>query len=855
MKYSAPLPALLLILLPVVLAWPVLFGLSQDPMDLTSYLMLHGRPGWLPGLGNLDLNAGVTTQALGHLAAEQWLAGRVPWWNPYSGIGMPLAGEMQASALFLPFVLLLHFGQGPLLLRLAMQMVAGLSTYALLRQLQLSRGMALLGGALYGMAGTFATLQHGPMMPIAFLPLFVLGIERARTGGVAILAVAVLFSITAGFPETAYLNVLLALAWAIARVCTDPAPWRLAGRIGVGGALGLLMAAPALWSFAHFLLHGTSENHRLSFFGALTPSISGVNMLLWLFPYATGPVGAFLTSDPGGAYPVLISYHGGYVGAGIVTLALAGLFGRGHRAVRWAAGLFVALALLYVLAVPGVADAINLIPLLSMVLVPRYAIAAMEFACIVLAVLAVDDWRRGSLRSWARWVALGGVLITTAVALGTGWPVLARMAATAPGFLHWPVAALAYGLALVATLLVLLRARPTRLHVAIVCGLLVADGALMTTVGYATGQRDVEIDTAATTFLHDRVGLQRFYTLGPYRPNYGAYFATGQLNYEYLPIPRDWATYVTTALDPAAHPVMFRGDGPEPPGTPADAPTHAQSLIGNMDAYLALGVSYIVTPHDGGPWSRTVATGVPGTGGTVTLEPGQSLDGTVTVPAGTLSGFSLALGTFNGQADGRLTIEVCATECRAGVIDVRGAADNAFARVALNPPLPQSGQPLRWRATYADSARGIAVYGGAAAMVRVEYQPDRPVPPIIYLDRIMDVYQVLGLPYADSVCRLTVRGLDKMDAQCDEPGVLVRRALFFDGWRATVNGVSAAIEPYQGVMQQIALPAGASTVRFWYAPPYAGLCWVLAALGLGGVIVLSRMRCFTLIGRAAKLRP
>ena len=835
-----------MILLPVVLAWPVLFGLSQDPMDLTSYLMLHGRPGWLSGLGNLDLNGGVTTQALGHLAAEQWLAGRVPWWNPYSGIGMPLAGEMQASALFLPFVLLLHFQQGPLLLRLVMQMVAGLSTYALLRQLQLSRGMALLGGALYGMAGTFATLQHGPMMPIAFLPLFVLGIERARTGGVAILAVAVLFSITAGFPETAYLNGLLALAWAAARVWTDPAPLRLMGRIALGGVLGLLMAAPALWSFAHFLLHGTSANHQLFYFGPLSPPMSGLNVLLWLFPYATGPLGAFLSADPGNAYQVIISFHGGYLGAGVVTLALAGLFGRGLLVVRWSAGVFVALAIIYVLAVPGVADAINLIPLLSMVLVPRYAIAAIEFGCIVLAVLAVDDWRRGALRPAAGWVAGGGVLISTAAALWSGWPVLARMAATTPSFWHWPVAALVYGLALVATLLVLLRARPTRLRVAIVCGLLVADGALMTTVGYATGRRDVEIDTAATTFLHDRAGLQRFYTLGPYRPNYGAYYATGQLNYEYLPIPRDWATYVTTALDPAAHPVMFRGDGPEPPGTSADAPTHAQSLIRNMDAYLALGMSYIVTPHDAGPWSRTVATGVPGAGGIVALDPRQTMSGTVTVPPGTLSGFSLALGTYNGQADGRLTIEVCATECRSGVIDVRSAADNAFARVALNPPLPQSGQPLRWRATYADSARGVAVYGGAAAMVRVEYQPDRPVPPIVYSDRIMDVYQVPGLPYADSACRLTVRGLVKMDAQCDAPGVLIRRALFFDGWRATVNGAAAAIEPYQGVMQQIALPAGASTVRFWYAPPYAGLCWLLAALGLGGVMVLGGMRRPTL---------
>ena len=66
--------------------------------------------------------------------------------------------------------------------------------------------------------------------------------------------------------------------------------------------------------------------------------------------------------------------------------------------------------------------------------------------------------------------------------------------------------------------------------------------------------------------------------------------------------------------------------------------------------------------------------------------------------------------------------------------------------------------------------------------------------------------------------------------------MLVRRALFFDGWQATVNGARVPIAPYGDVMQQVALPAGASTVRFRYAPPYAGLCWALSALGLAGAV-------------------
>ncbi len=838
-------PWLLLIALPIVLAWPVLFGMSQNPMNVTSGLLLSAQAGWLPGLGFTDLNAGIMTQAVGHLAAEQWLSGQVPWWNPYTGIGMPLAGEMQASALFLPFVLLLHYTEGPLLLRIALQMVAGLSTYALLRDLRFARGPSLLGGALYGMAGTFATLQHGPMMPIAFLPLFLLGIERARRGGVATLAVAVLFSITAGFPETAYLNGLLALAWAGWRVATDPAPAHLAGRIALGGVLGLLMAAPALWSFVHVLRHGTAANHVLSYLDTPAPAIPALVGLGWLFPYATGPLSQFVGADPTGGFGEVVSYQGGYVGAAVVALAVVGVLGRGRRGMRLVLGGFVVAALLHVLSVPGVVQVLNLIPLLLPSIVPRYVIAAAAFACIVLAVVGVEDWRRGAVSGGARAVAAGAVAVGTAAALWHGWPMLVRLAA-APGFWPWPVASVAWGLGLVAALLVLLGRPATRARVAAVAGLLLLDGAAMQAIPYLAGLRGTVIDHAATDFLHDQVGLQRFFTVGPYRANYGAYFATGQLNHEYLPLPANWVAHVAAALDPSAHPVMFRGEGPVADGTPPGAPTHAEELVRRMDAYLALGVTHIVTPHESGPFDHHVATGAPGTGRAVALEPGQSVEGTITVAPGALAGFGLAIGTYAGQSDGQLTLEVCAEKCRTGVVSMRGAADNAFARVVLDPPLVQTGA-VRWRASYAGGAHPVAVWTGDAPMVRVDYAVAGPVPPRVYADNILDVYAVPGLPYFDSACRLVPHGLDAVDAQCDAPGVLVRRALFFDGWRATVGGAPVPIAPYQDVMQQVALPAGASTVRFWYAPPYAGVCWALAGLGLAGVVAAA--------GRGWRTRP
>ena len=87
-------PYLALIVLPLLVHAVELTGwLSSNPIYLTAGLTadwmsngpVRGLPGWIDG------NSGVTLQALGRLAARDWHAGIIPWWNPYSGVGMPLA--------------------------------------------------------------------------------------------------------------------------------------------------------------------------------------------------------------------------------------------------------------------------------------------------------------------------------------------------------------------------------------------------------------------------------------------------------------------------------------------------------------------------------------------------------------------------------------------------------------------------------------------------------------------------------------------------------------------------------------------------------------------------------------------
>ncbi len=286
----------LLVTLPVLVHLPALCGwLSADPIFREAALsvgrvdqVLPGFPGWIDG------NAGVTTQALGHLAAEDWLAGRVPWWNPYAGLGMPLAAEMQNSALFLPFVLLLHFANGVLYLKLAMQILAGLAMLALLSELRLDRRAALAGAVLMEFCGTFAWFSHGPIMPVPFLPLLVLAIERTarlaaerRPGGWMLIAFAIAGSIVAGFPETAFMDGLLALSVAGWRTASaGPARFDVATRILLGGVVGLLLSAPAWLPFA--------ESLPVSFLGQ-NADMGDVHLLrssygLLLLPYLLGPL-------------------------------------------------------------------------------------------------------------------------------------------------------------------------------------------------------------------------------------------------------------------------------------------------------------------------------------------------------------------------------------------------------------------------------------------------------------------------------------------------------------------------------------------------------------------------------------
>ena len=84
------------------------------------------------------------------------------------------------SAAFFPPVFLLQDALGFVVFHVLLELVAGFATYFLLRRLDLGRAASTAGGVAFGLCGTLAWFEHATANPVAFLPLALLGVERAR---------------------------------------------------------------------------------------------------------------------------------------------------------------------------------------------------------------------------------------------------------------------------------------------------------------------------------------------------------------------------------------------------------------------------------------------------------------------------------------------------------------------------------------------------------------------------------------------------------------------------------------------------------------------------------------------------
>ncbi len=603
----------------------ILHLVTANPLVINAYLTPPPTNGWLPGLPYIDPNAGYTTQALGHLAALDWLHGHIPWWNPFEGIGTPLAGEMQSGAFF-PLTLVLALHQGMLVMQLALEAFTGWTAYALVRRLGVGRTLSTAGGVAFGLCGTYAWLAHAPIRPVALLPLSLLGVERAitaarqqRRGGWQLLALALALSILAGFPETTLIDGLFVAWWAILRTAGPGRHrWRsITLKLGAGVVTGVALAAPLLVAFTDYLPRA-DKGSLVGGFSNVSLAPAGLTQLV--LPYSLGPIFGFHSTTAVDTISLQWGSVGGFLTATVIAGGLVGLLGKRLRVLRIGLGLWILVCLLRTYGFPPVVHILAAAPGLKDTAFYRYAPPTWELAVVILAALGLDDIARART---PRLTLVAGAVVTAVLgawAAVTAWPLLTHAAAATPDMgAHRHIYAAGSLVAAVVLLAVLAvggwwaAGRRGRPHAAgrtadpdrqqrarrrgrlLMAGVLSLESVLLVGFTYLSAPKPTPLQTASVSWLQAHLGTYRFATLGPIQPNYGSYFGIAQVNVDDLPSPKAWTNYIAASLDPNAPTHNFSGgNAVDPHGL-----TPAQALTAFLPEYEGVGVRYVIEDASG----------------------------------------------------------------------------------------------------------------------------------------------------------------------------------------------------------------------------------------------------------------
>jgi hypothetical protein len=864
----------LIALLPLIIALPQLLGwLKADPALYVGGIAKGYQGGFLPGCPYIDPNNGFTTQALGYRAALDWMHGIVPWWNPYSGVGLPLAAEYQPAAFF-PLTFLLLLPNGMVWEHLMLQVLAGWGTYGLLRQLGLKPIAAFTGGILFAFNGTLAWFDHASALPVPFLPWMLWGVERAFAkanlglkGGWRVFAMALAMNLLAGFPETAYLSGLLALVWVVLRWAQSVHGYRIkfVWRIILGGVVGIALAAPQILAFFLFLPHAFLAGHSGAFANAALPHEAIIPSLI--APYVYGPIEAY--SNIWNLLWGLWGGIGGYVTILVLIMAIYGFFVR-RSALAWVLIAWFFLTLGKTFGFHIITAIWNALPAIKEAAFFRYITPTWELALIILVSFGIDNLAnfKSDFKHLPRWVTITATFLILGSSLLYIWHLWTNISLSAD-LRHWAIASILWsGITVSLCLIFIFLAKKHRKVVLALVSLIVIDIVIMFAIPTLSNPRAGEVDMPAISFLQKNLDFNRFYTLGPIQPNYGAYFGIASINHNYLPINQQWVDWVQTHLDNSADPVCFTGNF----SRPSDQPSQAQELRKNLTNYEWAGVKYVVAPAGDNPFIETLSTKTNDTGNKpLVLQPGQSANGII--PAKVVSktvnidAMGVLVGNYNNTALGRLKIKIYSAGGFAeGEADLSQSQDNGVFYIPLNAPFQlTANMPVTYTITHDGGKIPVALWAyptngndedqnltgpvgampGMGLQLNLRIKTGGNLPKQVYSDELMNIYELPNFkPYFEVVGESgSVRALSRTQVivESESPAVLIRRELYFPGWSAEVNGKAVAISDYKGLFQAINLPAGKSIVKFNYAPPYVNWAWLAMWIGLA-VLVFSIFR-------------
>ena len=574
-----------LILLPFIVRYQYFVGLRQQvPLGFFANIQHGGEFG--PGRPTNESHIGLTAQALGTQAAHRWWSGHVPLWNYYEGTGVPLAGEMQSAALFLPFILLLKTPDGQLYFHISLQIIAGLSTFFFLRRLRLVPAAAFCGAVFFELNGTYAWMANAAYNPVAFLPLSLLGVEclidsaqRGDRGGWTLLCAGAAWSVYAGFPEVAFLNAIFVVLYTLVRLTQLPAfaIKRSALKLVIATVITLLLIGPALAEFLDYLSFSYQEG-RGHLGGFVTDPRLGVGPLV--VPYIFGPPGCISTPYWGKA--------AGYLGYTLTVLSLAAIIWLWRNRIVQFCATWAILCLLKIYGEPHVNWAVLKLPLMSFFVFERWLMPSLEFACVVLTAMAIHELFAGR-RARLLVPGLIGASVVCLALYGLYNLDYFWLIRSVP--FNYPTLNLLFVVNFTLTCIGAVwlgRAAPW-----MIAGFGLFEAFCLFNVPIFSAPRHCQYDMEGIAFLQNHIGLQRFYTLGPIQPNYGSAFNLAELNYDDMPISRYLVDYFKDHLDPYRNATNTKPDWQR-----NGHPMNIDIIRQNYRAYAEAGVKYVLTEPD-----------------------------------------------------------------------------------------------------------------------------------------------------------------------------------------------------------------------------------------------------------------
>ena len=302
-------------------------GTALGPYDLLSRFGLGAVPGVTP---NNPLSADQVREFApwAELVWRQVHSGILPLWNPYNGLGLPLAFNIQSGPLSLPALIsyLLPVGFAYTVQVVVRLVIAGTGALFLGRAMRLGTVAATFAATVFELSGAFTGWLGWVMgdtlcwlgWVLAAAVLLVRGEHPRRS--VALLAVSLAFAVYAGHPESVAILLLTVGLVMVTLLATRALQtrslrsvlWPVA-RVAVAAAVGLALAAPLLLPGLQ-VIAGSNRLASIGYQGL--PVVTSVNLAFagfYGFPTANsvyfGPLNYYETA----AY------------VGLIVLVLAGL--------------------------------------------------------------------------------------------------------------------------------------------------------------------------------------------------------------------------------------------------------------------------------------------------------------------------------------------------------------------------------------------------------------------------------------------------------------------------------------------------------------------------------------------------